>query len=292
VEIEEQVLGEPSELSGTLVFQASSGGAIYLLDLDNNELRYLADGLDPALSPDGSQVAFTRWDNPRGLYVIEVDSGQQRQLVGENLIKNPTWSPDGQRLIYSQQQGGSEAKTFIVPRFGEISIPEDPHWRLEVIDSDGSNLEGVPDQPHSFNPSWSEQGVLYAENGTIYITEPGGETWAFYSGSNEVRNPVWSPHGRYAVATMQFHDHWEIVRFNSDGSGLLRLTDNYDRVHSVAPTWSPDGETIAYLSDQDGSWMLWVMDIDGTNQRLLAPDLLAGIDFHYDFMAEHVVDWG
>ncbi|MEA3336508.1 MAG: SH3 domain-containing protein [Chloroflexota bacterium] len=284
------VVSPDSGLHGTLVFQTSSGGAIYTYDLDSGALNLLTHGLDPALSPDGRQVAFTRWEEPRGLYVIDVDGSNERLLLGGNLMKSPTWSPDGQQLVYNQQQGGRESQTFLTPR-GEFTIPADPFWRLQVIGVDGQGLEGVEDKEHSFNPAWSDRGILFADTMSIYVTAPDGSPGLIYEGANFVRNPIWSPDGQTIIATMQFHDHWEVVRFNADGSGLTRLTQNIEGVNSVSPTWSPDSKQILYLSDANDDWQLWTVDVDGGNQTPLLSDALAEIDFQYGFMAEHVADW-
>ena len=66
--------------TGTIVFQATSGGPIYAVDPDGANLRYLSTGMDPTLSPDGQWVAFTRWDYSQhgalsSLWVINVDGG-------------------------------------------------------------------------------------------------------------------------------------------------------------------------------------------------------------------------
>ena len=284
--------GANAPLPGTLVFQTSSGGAIYIMNGDGSGLRLLAaGGLDPALSPEGGRVAYTRWDEPRGLYVAESDGQNQRRLIGDNLIKNPTWSPTGEHVAFSVQLGGTEVRTTTHPRFGSITASADPYWRLQVIDAAGGNRKGLADNMHSWNPGWGERGIVYAAEDGLYVTDLGGEAWLFYPSSNLLRSPSWSPDGHHVVATMQLHDHWEVVRLDADGSGLVRLSVSESGFSSVSPTWAPDSSRIAYLSDQRGRWELWVMDADGSGQHPLVPEVLAEIDFQYDFMAEHVVDW-
>lgn len=284
--------GEAPGLAGKMVFQERSGGTIYLMNADGTGLRRLATGLDPSLSPDGQQVAFSRWDIPRGLWIKNIDGTDERQLIGENLIKSPTWSPDGRWLAFNQQRGGTEARTIVVPGFGEFTIPADPYWRLAAIDVDGTSRDNLADQSHSFNPSWDGQGILYAAKNGLHVTEPGGGSRQIFFSNQSIRSPVRSPDGRTIAATMEFHDHWEIVLLNEDGSGLRRLTQNRGAQNSVAPVWSPDGRHIAFLTDREGAWDLWVMSADGSNQRPLAPSALNAIDLRYDFNAERVVHWG
>ncbi len=62
---------------------------------------------------------------------------------------------------------------------------------------------------------------------------------------------------------------------------------------SVAPAWSPNGQSIVFLSnrtdaDDAGPWRLWVMNADGSNQHPLP----VNIPFDYSYVNEQVVDWG
>jgi Tol biopolymer transport system component len=48
-----------------------------------------------------------------------------------------------------------------------------------------------------------------------------------------------------------------------------RLTD--DDAYDVAPTWSPDGKRIAFLSNRQGAWAIYVLEIrTGQVQKLIA----------------------
>jgi uncharacterized protein YgiM (DUF1202 family) len=93
---------------GRLVFQTSSGGDIMVINPDGSGLRRLTQGIDPALSPDGSTVAFTRWTGEDGaLWLIDVDGSNERPVLGETKqAKHPAWSPDGQKIVVNFQHGG------------------------------------------------------------------------------------------------------------------------------------------------------------------------------------------
>ena len=76
----------------TIVFQVSSGGDIYVVKPDGSGLRKLTTGLDPALSPDGKQVAFTRWHGSSSgdygsVWVINTDGTRETPDPG---LRRPT----------------------------------------------------------------------------------------------------------------------------------------------------------------------------------------------------------
>ena len=120
--------GSGSDLTGTIVFLTVSGGPIYAVEADTlagtggGNLRYLTTGIDPALSPQGDRVAFTRWDNGQhgalgSLWVMNVGgSGERLILDGMSQPKSPVWSPDGTRVVINVQQGGR-----LWPWYGRIT---------------------------------------------------------------------------------------------------------------------------------------------------------------------------
>ena len=61
--------------------------------------------------------------------------------------------------------------------------------------------------------------------------------------------------------------NFDVWVMNEDGSGRTRLTEHPER--DADATWSPDGASIAFVSQRDGDVSIWVMDADGGNKRKL-----------------------
>jgi TolB protein len=80
-----------------------------------------------------------------------------------------------------------------------------------------------------------------------------------------------SPDGKQVV----FYAHQDtpkptaIFKINIDGTGVTRLTS--DGHMDTLPVFSPDGKKILYMSDRlsPGSFDTWIMDADGSHQRVL-----------------------
>jgi len=64
---------------------------------------------------------------------------------------------------------------------------------------------------------------------------------------------------------------------NVDGTGVQRLTNNTNE--DLYPTWSPDGELIAFQSDRDGDFDIYVTNSDGSGREQRVTD-------------NRVEDWG
>ncbi len=307
-------------LPGKVVFQTRIGGDIYLINSDGSGLRWLAEGLDPALSPDGTQVAYARWGSPHAVFVLNLRSGQEQRLAAANRPRSPTWSPGGTRLAFSHYTGSFTCIDTPLGCFDEDTVRQwlggeecidTPQGRFCISDfpvrqveefglaqvtlADGAWLDLASEstaQSPQWHPHWDE--ILYRGRGGLQITTPDGETRALVARS-DVGSPAWSPSGQQIAVQIHLHDHTDIFLLDAAGNIQRRLTESTSSgraPNNVAPTWSPDGRFILFLSDRDGSWRLYQMNADGSHQVPFLPNALDDFALKYDFAAERVVSWG
>lgn len=300
-----------SAFTGKIVFQERSGGRIFIINANGTGLRELTYGLDPALSPDGTKVAFTRWGNPEGIYLINVDGTQERLLTNVKQPKCPEWSRDGTKIAFTHRSGGGW-RYFWDSEKQVLVKHEDPYWKIGVADAVTGQFFDLSTDEYSFTPSWSTDGwwLLYDGQKGLMLTDPIRESKRWQQVTYGVRDmsPDWAPRpvrsGEVGddpwaapIAYMVFHnDHWEIHTILPSGQGDTRLTPSpmfEAPQNSVAPNWSPDGKWIAFLTDRRGKWEIWIIQPDGSRQQpLFSPGILEGIEFHYEAQSEQVLDWG
>ena len=300
-------------LSGTLVIQQSNGGMIYAYDLESGDLWPLTYGFDPAISPDGGAVAFTRESAENGVYLIDIDGDNLRLIFsGHAGLRSPKWSTDGNWIVFSRTDeyeecvriGSSCSTGGRVPEDATLSKEYDS--TLAVIDYNGENYQDLATLYSARNPDWNEAGIVYQSAAGLQLTSntPAATTQliAYDWQKPYYQDPDWQPRpeGSRGLIVFQSREasHWEIFTVNANGSGLTALTQPsttlVDELPSnVSPAWSPDGQSIAFLSNRSadgsaGEWQIMVMDADGGNQRTLPIDL----DLDYTFGGEQMVDWG
>ncbi|WP_425590011.1 TolB family protein [Flagellimonas algarum] len=83
-------------------------------------------------------------------------------------------------------------------------------------------------------------------------------------------SPFFTPDGRIVYSAEYANKKSEICIANSNGSGIVQLTDNEaDEWH---PDVSADGQYIAFMSDRDGNFEVYTMKIDGSDAKRLTHD--------------------
>lgn len=164
------------------------------------DLGGLAHGA-PFWSPDGTRLAIIAAEDPGiidppvSLYVVPVEGGDPRRVVGPGTLNGITWAPDGSRLGFStvDLSGEQPDRAFVVPVGGGEPEPliggggaQTPIWspdgaRLALITPDGLLLaDGDGTAPDVLVPS--ESGLTIGEvswspsgSWLLYFTSTGGE---------------------------------------------------------------------------------------------------------------------
>lgn len=236
-----------------------------------------AAGEDPIWSPDGTRLAVTRGQGGVSLY-----SQDGAQLEGGAPERNDfyrypaAWFPDGHRLqlvgIPGYPTPPERPGLYIGPAHGPYSFWEGaPIHQHEAINPDGTRY------PTTTNAVLSPDGtrLAYSE----YVTESIRVINLDGTGHRSVTPRVnvsdssadieWSPDGR-SIAFPSIGpegdegsvDVW-VVDVDAGPSSLRNVTDHpgYDG----HPAWSPDGTTIAFLSDrsQEGRPQVWRIPASG-----------------------------
>lgn len=295
-------------ISGKLVFQEASGGNIYTVNGDGSNLKRVTSGLDPAWSPDGTQIAFARWNEPAaGLYIANADGSNEQGLVAASQLLSPRWSPDGKRIVYTRQVGGTLEDRVSCARGFCFTISADPHWKIGVVEIakmvDVDVYRNVITEPpcsnHCFAPTWSPDNrtLVYADAGVgIMTTDTTTTTLSLlFNQTPRVQSPAWSPDGTKVAFQARQHDHWEIYVMDADGKNATAVTRadplSFIRVNNVAPVWSPDSKQILFLSDRGGKWEFFVIGVDGSNLRQVLKNVSDTVGIYYNFSNERVMDW-
>jgi Tol biopolymer transport system component len=213
------------------------------------------------------------------------DGSGQITLAG-NLppASDPSWSPDGSKIVYVASGAGNEIyvmnadgtnKTNLTNTF---NISEsNPSWsatgkivyerdnQIWTMNADGFNQSRFTaiTQPSPTAPAWSADGMKLAFSS-------GGDIWKINAdGSGEQRvttntttdtDPSWLADGAKIVFAKGGSG---IAVVNADGTNEINLTNNSS---DTKPAWSPDGTTIAFRRDG-----IYLMDVNGGNQvRIIA----------------------
>ena len=213
-----------------------------------------------------AQIAFSsNRDGDYEIYVMDINGKNPRRLSNSRHDDlHPSWSPDGKRIVFSSKRDGGVT------------------YEIYVMDADGSNPQRLTNNGHDdYEPSWSPDGerIVFVSVGEIYVMDTdGGNQQKLSQDGRDDSSPSWSPDGNRIAFRSERDGHFindtgitsEIYVMDADGGNEHRLTVN--RRYDWQPTWSPDGNRIAFAADRKGEFEnfdIYVMEADGGNQRRL-----------------------
>lgn len=270
----------------------------------------------PALSPDGSRVAYTvrtadleEDKNTSHIWIAATDGSSEYQLTGRDgeSETSPQFSPDGKWLSFLSSRGKGEDtpnRVWLLPLAGGEARPiegvegsvSDYAWspdgtKLALIVKDPKPEPEHKDRPQpividrlAFKRDYT--GFLDNRRNRLWLYDLAtGSLARLTDGDFDEGSPVFSPDGR-EVAFVSKRGPDPDRTDNSDifvadvatpGDAPRQVT-TYEGA-DYQPTWSPDGERIAYLrgGDLNKIWYavstLAVIDADGGSPTVLTRDL-------------------
>ncbi|HWB29277.1 MAG TPA: BamA/TamA family outer membrane protein [Vicinamibacterales bacterium] len=243
----------------------------------------------PALSPDGSRIAFLSSKNRLAvdLYVADTATGTQAKQLTRSavdphfdslqfLASAGSWAPDNERLAVATVRRGRAV--------------------LAIFDTDtGRVVREIPftSRGEIFNPAWSPDGRRIA-----FSAQVDGFTnlYLYDFDSNAIEpltddafadlQPSWSPDGRrLAFVTERFTSTIDSLEYGAYQIGLIDVADR--RVTRFAtsaggdltnPTWARDGRALYFVSTATGRPELYRQAIDGSgHDAVRVSDVVTGV---------------
>ena len=146
-------------------------------------------------------------------------------------------------------------------------------YLIYTINPDGSGLRQLTTsggtQPR-FSPDNTK--IAFVRGAQIWVMSADGSGARALTSDSTATNqlPTWSPDSQRIAFQNQPYGSGdaEVHVINVDATGRANLSR--DPAFDGTPAWSPDGSTIAFVSTRGGAGVVFGMNPDGTNQRVLS----------------------
>ena len=185
--------------------------------------------IDPAVSPDGTRIAVSRFDavtHTRNLWLLDPQHDNASRLTfGQSWDVAPTWAPDSTRLIYA-----SRAKAGPVAEIYEQALNGSDTGRPL------NDIHGVPED-------WSSHGqlIIYSYEGDLWLAPERGTPKRLFQTPADERQGQLSPDGKWIAYASDESGRYEVfVRSFPVGSRIWQISIG----GGVDPKWRHDGREL------------------------------------------------
>ncbi len=224
---------------------------------------------EPALSPDGSEIAFASGGD---LWTVPAAGGQARLLVTDPATESrPLYSPDGKSLAFLSTRSGVANIYIVTLATGEVRrlTYGDAAEALDGWSRDGqwiyftSGINDVGRQGDIFRVAASG-GTPLEVSREQFLAEfesapsPDGKSVALMA--KGLSNGQWWRNGGAHI------DQTELWLKPIDGGAYQKLLP--EGAKHAWPMWTPDGKAIWYMSNEGGTENLWRLPLGGAPQQV------------------------
>jgi len=215
----------------------------------------LAPTQEPQLT---GQIAVPRFDAARGtydVYLCGVDDGGCRRVLTE--ASQPSLLPGGSQIVAHSWKPDAKG--------------------IALYALSGQRVWQISNRIEAARPSVDFEGKLYAYHSReeadrqprLYRTHD-AEARPIRREGNPILgvSPSWLPDGRILYSGC-LRDTCGVIAMRADGTAARQVTAGGNEAN---PEASPDGQQVAFMSQRDGNWEVYVVNVDGSGLRRLTRD--------------------
>ncbi len=265
----------PPPLSGRIAFSVDDGGGhydIWVIELPAGQpFQILSRARQPNFSNDG-RLLVNNHDSQYGESLGLLDATYTWQGIINNSPYDafPYWSPDGSRYTYSNPNllldpvDNNPLMHVFIPCSMQIPSMEQ-NVKCQDMRTNGKVVVGeapvwTADDRIAFFTFEGDDGIYVVSNAST-LWQAGGVGGAKFLVKGNGR-PTDTDGFQVFFSAGDIDSNWEAYSIDLDGTNLTNIS-NAPHFQDGLPTVSPDGNWIAFVSDRDGKWGIWVVPRTG-----------------------------